>query len=131
MAASFNQATIVGYLGAEPKQITTQNGNQLTTFSVATTERINSEQTQTEWHNIVTWNKLADIAAKFLHKGSCVLIQGHLRTRSYQDNNNVKHYVTEIIAERLQMLDKRTADDNTAAVGANQPAAQYQDEVPF
>lgn len=137
MAASFNQATIVGYLGAEPKTSITQNGHQLTTFSVATTERTSNEQQQTEWHNIVTWNKLADIALKYLHKGSCVLIQGRLHTRNYNDNNNVKHYVTEIVAERLQLLDKRTAENDGAAASRVEPTAVYngqpvyQQEPPF
>ena len=137
MAVSFNQATVVGYVGAEPKSTTTQNGHLLTTFSVATTERIGNGNgnEQTEWHNIVTWSKLAEVASKFLHKGSCILIQGRLRTRNYLDNNNVKHYVTEIIADRLQLLDKRSdtgTNDGAAASGAFTAASnQAEDEVPF
>jgi len=142
MAVSFNQATVVGYVGAEPKSTTTQNGHQLTTFSVATTERNGNEQQQTEWHNIVAWNKLAEIAQKYLRKGSCVLIQGRLRTRNYEDKNKVKHYVTEIIADKLQLLDKRTAENDGAAASRVEPQAGYptavyngqavyQDEPPF
>ena len=131
MAVSFNQATVVGHIGAEPKATTTQGGHLLCTFSIATTERSSNEQPQTEWHNIVTWNKLAEVASKFLHKGSCVLIQGRLRTRNYLDNNNVKHYVTEIIADRLQLLDKRSdtgKNDGAAASGAFTTASS-QEEV--
>ncbi len=134
MAVSINQATVVGYVGAEPKSTTTQNGHQLTTFSVATTERTGNEQQQTEWHNIVTWNRLAEVAAMFLHKGSCVLIQGRLRTRNYLDNNNVKHYVTEIIADRLQLLDKRSdtgANYGAAASRAFTTTSNQADDVPF
>ena len=134
MAVSINQATVVGYVGAEPKSTTTQNGHQLTTFSVATTERTGNEQQQTEWHNIVTWNRLAEVAAMFLHKGSCVLIQGRVRTRNYLDNNNVKHYVTEIIADRLQLLDKRSdtgANDGAAASRAFTTTSNQADDVPF
>ena len=134
MAVSINQATVVGYVGAEPKSTTTQNGHQLTTCSVATTERTGNEQQQTEWHNIVTWNRLAEVAAMFLHKGSCVLIQGRLRTSTYLDNNNVKHYVTEIIADRLQLLDKRSdtgANDGAAASRAFTTTSNQADDVPF
>lgn len=134
MAVSFNQATVVGYVGAEPKSTTTQNGHQLTTFSVATTERTGNEQQQTEWHNIVTWGRLAEVAAKFLHKGSCVLIQGRLRTRNYLDDNNVKHYVTEIIADRQQLLDKRSdtgANYGAAASRAFTTTSNQADDVPF
>ena len=132
MAISFNQATIVGYLGADPKPTTTQNNHQLCTFSVATTERTSGEQTATEWHNVVTWNKLADVAAKYLRKGSCVLVQGRLHTRNYVDNNNVKHYVTEIIADRMQLLDKRssTTDNDGGAASAAFSATSYQDDNP-
>lgn len=142
MAITFNQATIAGYLGNDPKTSTTQSGHTVTTFSVATTERTSNEQTQAEWHNIVAWNKLAEIAQKYLRKGSCVLIQGRLRTRNYEDKNKVKHYVTEIITDKLQLLDKRTAENDGAAASRVEPQAGYptavyngqavyQDEPPF
>lgn len=142
MAITFNQATIAGYLGSEPKTSTTQSGHTVTSFSVATTERTSNEQTVAEWHNIVAWNKLAEIAQKYLRKGSCVLVQGRLRTRNYEDKNNIKHYVTEIIADKLRLLDRRTADNDGAAASGVEPQAGYttalyngqavrQDEPPF
>lgn len=126
MPISFNQATVAGYLGNDPKTSTTTNGHKVTTFSVATSERSsNQQQQQTEWHSIVTWDKLAEITSKYLRKGSCVLVQGRLRTRNYEDKNNVKHYVTEIIADKIQLLDKRTADNDGAAASRVEPQAGY------
>ena len=117
--ASLNQATIIGFVGDVPKISTTQAGRKVASFAVATTEKGFTSKSgvqypdRTEWHNIVLWGNLADIAEKFLRKGSSVFIQGKMRTRSYDDKNGVKRYITEIEGDTMQMLDRR--NDNTSS----------------
>jgi len=119
--ASVNQATIVGFVGEEPKANTTQNGRKVASFAVATTEKGYTSQNgtvypdRTEWHNIVLWGRLAEVAEMYLHKGSSVYIQGKLRTRSYDDKNGIKRYVTEIDADTMQMLDRKADNSNQSA----------------
>lgn len=112
---SVNQVALLGHIGKDPKISTTQSGVKCATFSLATTERAYTSKNgtqypeRTEWHNLVLWRGLAEIAAKYLHKGSLVYVQGKLRTRSYDDKQGVKRYVTEIVADELQMLDRKGA----------------------
>lgn len=144
--ASLNQATIIGYVGDVPKISNTQNGRKVASFAIATTEKGYTSKSgvqypdRTEWHNIVLWGNLAEIAEKYLRKGSSVFIQGRMRTRSYDDKNGVKRYITEIEGETMQMLDRR-ADNATSPSIQNdvQPAysnqqtqvSQKDDDLPF
>lgn len=128
--ASVNQATVIGFLGDEPRTITTKTNNMMCSFSVATTEKGFTRQDgtqvpdKTEWHNIVLFGKLAEIAARFLHKGSSVYIQGKMRTRSYDDKNGSKRYITEIEADTMQMLDRKDSNNGGNAQQAT-AAPQY------
>ena len=104
-----NKVIIVGSCGSDPEVKQFANGGSVTTISVATSEQWNDKQTgerreQTEWHRISLYNKLAEIAAQYLRKGSQVYIEGSLRTRKYQDQNGQDRYVTEIRADQMQML---------------------------
>lgn len=144
--ASLNQATIISYVGDVPKISNTQNGRKVASFAIATTEKGYTSKSgvqypdRTEWHNIVLWGNLAEIAEKYLRKGSSVFIQGKMRTRSYDDKNGVKRYITEIEGETMQMLDRR-ADNATSPSIQNdvQPAysnqqtqvSQKDDDLPF
>ena len=144
--ASLNQATIIGYVGDAPKIANTQNGRKVASFAVATTEKGYTSKSgvqypdRTEWHNVVLWGNLAEIAEKYLRKGSSVFIQGKMRTRSYDDKNGVKRYITEIEGETMQMLDRR-ADNATSPSIQNDvhPAycnqqtqvSQKDDDLPF
>lgn len=144
--ASLNQATIIGYVGDVPKISNTQNGRKVASFAIATTEKGYTSKSgvqypdRTEWHNVVLWGNLAEIAEKYLRKGSSVFIQGKMRTRSYDDKNGVKRYITEIEGETMQMLDRR-ADNATSPSIQNdvQPAysnqqtqvSQKDDDLPF
>lgn len=144
--ASLNQATIIGYVGDVPKISNTQNGRKVASFAIATTEKGYTSKSgvqypdRNEWHNIVLWGNLAEIAEKYLRKGSSVFIQGKMRTRSYDDKNGVKRYITEIEGETMQMLDRR-ADNATSPSIQNdvQPAysnqqtqvSQKDDDLPF
>ena len=110
MAGSVNKVIIVGNLGKTPELRRTPGGAAVTDFPVATTDRFKgkdgSRQEQTEWHNIVVWNRQAENACQYLKKGSSVYIEGSLRTRSWEDQNGQKRYKTEIMAQTIQFLDK-------------------------
>ena len=111
-----NRVIIIGNCGSDPEVKQFANGGSVTTISVATSEQWNDKQTgekreQTEWHRISLYNKLAEIAAQYLRKGSQVYVEGSLRTRKYQDQNGQDRYVTEIRADQMQMLGGK--GDNT------------------
>ncbi len=105
-----NKVTLIGNLGKDP-EITKLDGNiSVAKFSLATAETYKDDKgeshTQTEWHSIILWRGLAEMAAKYLHKGSLVYIEGKIKTRNYVDKDEKTRYVTEIIADSLIMLDK-------------------------
>ena len=106
-----NKVILIGNLGADPEIRYTQNGTQVATFNLATTERWRGQdgqtQEQTEWHRIVAWAKLAEICGEYLHKGSRVYIEGKLQTRKWQDQGGADRYTTEIIAREMKMLTPR------------------------
>ena len=109
MAKGVNKAIIVGRLGQDPEVRYMPNGNAVANFTVATSEQWKDQQGQkqekTEWHRITIYGKLAEIAGKYLHKGSNVYLEGRLQTREWTDQQQVKRYTTEIIANEMQMLD--------------------------
>lgn len=133
--ASVNQATIIGFVGDEPRINTAQNGNgrMIASLSVATTEKGYTKQDgtqvpdRTEWHNIVLFGKLAEVTKNYIHKGSSIYIQGKLRTRAYDDKNGIKRYTTEIVADTMQMLDRKTENSST---GLNNPSMTQQPGFP-
>lgn len=119
-----NKATIIGRLTADPDSKTTPSGQSVVSFSIATnftwTDKNNVKQEKVEFHNIVAWRKLADIISQYLKKGSKVYIEGRLQTRNWEDQNGVKKYRTEIIADNLIMLDSKNSNsDNSAPLPSN------------
>lgn len=127
-----NKAQVIGNLGQDPKVTPLNNGeNKVASFSVATTEKgytlRNGTQVpeKTEWHNIVCFGSLAEVASRYLHKGSKVFIDGKMRTRSYEDKQGIKRYLTEINAETLEMLDPKPQTT------AQAPAPQTATEQPY
>lgn len=106
--ASFNRVVIMGNLGQDPELRYTQTQTPVCTLSVATTDyRTGADgqrQEQTEWHRIVVWSKQAENCAKYLAKGRTVLVEGRLQTRSWEDKQGQKRYVTEIIAQNVQFV---------------------------
>lgn len=109
-----NKVIIIGNLGADPERREFNNGGGVTNISVATseqwTDKVSGEKREaTEWHRIALFNRLGEIAAQYLRKGSKVYIEGSLRTRKYQDQNGQDRYITEIRADNLQMLDSAGA----------------------
>jgi len=109
--AGINKVILVGNLGKDPEIRTLENGSKVAQFSMATTESYKDKagnwQDQTEWHNIVVWRYLADKAENSLKKGSKLYIEGKIRTRSWTDKDNNTRYTTEIIGDKMLVLDKR------------------------
>jgi single-strand DNA-binding protein len=105
---SVNKVILVGNLGKDPELRYTPSGAAVATFSLATSERYKDKSGEwvdkTEWHNIVAWRNLAEICGKFLHKGKQVYIEGKIQTRSYDDRDGNKRYMTEIVAQRVRFL---------------------------
>jgi single-strand DNA-binding protein len=122
MARGINKVIILGNLGKDPELKYTTSGQPVTNFTVATNERWKDKngetQEKTEWHNIVAWARLAEIANQYLTKGSQVYIEGRLQTRSWDDKEGKKHYTTEIVASDMVMLGGRGAGTGQAATAA-------------
>jgi len=107
-----NKVILVGNLGNDPEHRTLPSGGAVTNISVATSEtwkdkNTGQQQERTEWHRVVFFNRLAEIAAEYLRKGSKVYVEGSLRTRKWQDQSGQDRYSTEIVANEMQMLDSR------------------------
>ena len=112
MARGINKVILIGNLGNDPETRYTQSGAAVTNISLATSESWKDKQTgqpqeRTEWHRVVFFNRLAEIAGEYLRKGSKVYIEGSLRTRKWQDQSGQDRYTTEIVANEMQMLDSR------------------------
>ena len=109
--SSLNKVLLIGRLGKDPEIRYTPEGSPVASFSLATsenwTDKSGTRQERTEWHNIVAWNKLADICKQFLSKGRQVYIEGRIQSREYTDREGVKKRVTEIIASQMVMLGSR------------------------
>ncbi len=143
---------IIGHLGADPKVTYLKESIAVATLSIATTEKGYTAKNgtvipdRTEWHNVVLWRGLAEIADKYLRKGAKVYIEGKLRTRSYEDVQGATRYVTEVVADNMEMLSSQPQQPAQAAAvqqGTKQQPAQptppfaaqgsfsYKDELPF
>ena len=112
MARGINKVIIVGNLGADPETRYMPSGSAVTNLSIATSEQWKDKQTgeqkeRTEWHKVAMFNRLAEIAAEYLSKGSQVYIEGKLRTRKWQDREGNDRWTTEIVADEMQMLGGR------------------------
>jgi single-strand DNA-binding protein len=108
---SVNKVILVGNVGKDPEVRYLEGGAAVANFSLATSEsfknRNGERETRTEWHNIVLWRGLAEIAEKYVRKGSQIYLEGRIRTRSWDDQNGAKHYTTEIYGDSMQLLGKR------------------------
>jgi single-strand DNA-binding protein len=122
---SVNKVILVGNLGANPEVRYTQGGQAVANLRIATTERWTDKggqkQEATEWHRVVLWGKLADIASQYLVKGRQVYIEGRIRTRQWQDQQGQKRFSTEIVGLNMQMLGSRS-DRPAGAAGEEVPA---------
>jgi len=143
-----NKVVLIGRLGADPETRYMPSGDAVTNIRIATSEswkdKDSGEQKErTEWHRIVFFKKLAEIAAEYLRKGSQVYIEGRIRTQKWQDRDGNDRYTTEIVANEMQMLGgrsesggaNRSADSSTkegeAATNEPAPAGDFDDDIPF
>jgi single-strand DNA-binding protein len=154
MARGINKVILIGNLGQDPESRTTPGGTTVTNIRIATTESWTDRQSgekkeNTEWHTVVMWNRLGEIAAEYLRKGSQVYIEGRLQTRKWQDKSGNDRYTTEIVASDMQMLGGRGGGGGAAqetrdsresgarspaaapASGAGGPGADFDDDIPF
>jgi len=138
--AGVNKVILVGNLGKDPEVRYLEGGTAVANFTLATSETYKDKGgnriEQTEWHNVVVWRGLAEIAEKYLRKGSMVYVEGKLRTRPWEDKDGVKRYTTEIIADNMTMLGgKREESSNTQTPPAtppqNIPSPKDADDLPF
>lgn len=124
-----NKVTLIGNLGADPEVRYMPSGGAVTTVSLATTRRWKDRQSgdrkeATEWHRVIFFNRLAEIAGEYLKKGSQVYVEGRLQTRKWQAQDGQDRYTTEIIAEELHMLGSRSG--GTGSFTQEQPQSNYQ-----
>jgi len=129
MARGINKVILIGNLGKDPETRYMPSGGAVTNLTLATSETWKDKQTgqpqeRTEWHRVVFFNRLAEIAAEYLKKGSKVYIEGSLRTRKWQDQSGQDKYTTEIVANEMQMLDSRGGASNDNYSGMNQDMNQ-------
>lgn len=135
MAGSVNKVILIGNLGRDPEVRYLEGGTAVANFPIATSESYRDRNTgeritQTEWHNIVLWRGLAEVAEKYLRKGNQVYIEGKLRTRSWDDQNGNTRYTTEVVADNMTMLGGRPEEgaarqqQQQQAQPAAQPTAQ-------
>jgi single-strand DNA-binding protein len=150
--ASVNKVIIVGNLGADPEMKYTQNNTPVTNFRIATTDvwtdkQSGEKQERTEWHRIVAWGRLGEICGQYLRKGKQVYIEGRLQTRDWEDRDGNKRYTTEIVAQTMQMLGRRSdeegyqaprqaaeasaASDTDFPAPPDSAAAAEEDDLPF
>ncbi len=127
-----NRVTLIGNLGKDPEMQFLEGNIAVAKFSLATTESYKDRSgrllSQTEWHTVVLWRGLAELAQKYLHKGSLVYIEGGLKTRSWEDKEGNKKFATEIVGDNLIMLDKRA--DGTQVEGEESPSFSDEDVPP-
>jgi single-strand DNA-binding protein len=146
MARGVNKVILVGNLGKDPEVRYMPNGNAVANITLATSESWKDKQTgeqkeKTEWHRVVMFRRLGEIAGEYLKKGSQVYIEGKLQTRKWQDNSGNDRYTTEIVADEMQMLGGRGGGsasyntDSAPAKAAPAPAAagadDFDDDIPF
>ena len=131
--ASVNKVVLVCTLGKDPEVRQTQNGTAICNISAATSRKYKdaqgNAQEETEWHRISLFGKMAELAGQYLSKGSSAYIEGRLRTRKYTDKEGIDRYVTEIIGENMQFLDKKSATVRSTNVRKTSPAPE--EDCPF
>ncbi|MAJ82472.1 MAG: single-stranded DNA-binding protein [Legionellales bacterium] len=145
MSSGVNKVILVGNLGQDPEVRYTSSGSAVANISIATSEKWKDKQTgdfkdMTEWHRVVLFTRLAEIAGEYLKRGSKVYLEGKLRTRKWQDSNGVDRQTTEIVADSLQMLDRRGDDlsqgmppakETANAAPKEAPKMLEDDDIPF
>ncbi|MBC8258515.1 MAG: single-stranded DNA-binding protein [SAR324 cluster bacterium] len=119
--ANLNKVMLIGRLGQDPEIRYTQSGSAVANATIATndywTDKQGEKQERTEWHSLVLWGKLADLAQSYLKKGSQVYVEGRLQTRDWEDQQGQKHYKTEVVVTNMQFLDTKSSEGVAAPTG--------------
>lgn len=147
MSGSVNKVILIGNLGKDPEIRHFENGGVLASFPIATSESYTDRQTgekkeNTDWHDIVLWRGLAEVAEKYLHKGTKIYVEGKLKKRSYQDREGNTRYVTEVVGEEMTILSRPDNEPKTNNPYPKDPistppsdttgfSAKPEDETPF
>lgn len=134
-----NKVTLIGNLGKDPEFLILEGNIPVVKFPLATTEsykdKLGKLQSQTEWHTVVYWRGLAELAQKYLHKGSFIYVEGRLRTRSWEDKEGNRKYATEVVGDNLIMLDKKTEmphnNDHNEGFSNDLPLTELDGNLPF
>ena len=134
-----NKVILIGNVGKDPEVRYVESNVAVANFPLATSERGYTSRSgaqipeRTEWHNIVLWRGLAEVAEKYVKKGTQLYIEGKLRTRSWTDSNNVQRYTTEIFADNMEILSRRDSNSSQPVQQAEEiaPAAEESDDLPF
>ena len=133
--AGVNKVMLIGNLGKDPEVRYIDNGVAVANFSLATTENYKNKEgervSQTEWHNIVLWRGLAEVAEKYLKKGSSVYIEGKIKNRKWEDKEGNTRYNTEILADYMTMLGGKQSQENVAPTPAADTPTDKADDLPF
>ena len=136
--AGVNKVILLGNLGKDPEVRRLDDGRGVANFSLATSETYKNKSgekvTNTEWHNIVLWSPLADIAENYLKKGSQVYIEGKISNRSYEDKDGVKKYISEVVGREITLLGRAPSSDsmNTQeSTTLNNQESSVEDDLPF
>ncbi|MBP3738639.1 MAG: single-stranded DNA-binding protein [Muribaculaceae bacterium] len=133
---SVNKVILLGHVGKDPDVRYLAQNQPMATFSLATTDRAftNANGVQvperTEWHNIVMWGRNAEVAERYIRKGTQLYIEGRLRTRAWEDRNQIKRYVTEIYVDTFELLGRPRTEQNAAQPFPQEPAAPQQPTPP-
>jgi len=141
MAKSVNKVILIGNLGKDPEVRRLENGVAVAGFSLATTETFKDRNTgeaksQTDWHNIVMWRGLAEVAEKYLKKGMQIYLEGKIRSRSYQDKEGNTKYITEIVADNMVMMSRNNPQGDSGSSPSPEtnsftPSDDSTDDLPF
>ena len=130
--AGVNKVMLIGNLGKDPEVRYLDSGVAVANFSLATTENYKNKEgervSQTEWHNVVLWRGLAEVAEKWLKKGSSVYVEGKIRTRKWEDKEGNNRYTTEILGDNMTMLGGRPASEDNSK---NVSHSDLEDDLPF
>jgi single-strand DNA-binding protein len=133
--AGVNKVILVGNLGKDPEVRHLEGGAAVANFPMATTEtykdKNGNRNEQTEWHNIVVWRGLAEVAEKYLKKGMTIYIEGKLRTRSWDDKEGHKRYTTEIVGDTFTILSKKETNSSSGNDDAGHGGPKTGDDLPF
>ena len=139
MSTGLNKVLIIGNLGAYPEIKYTQAGSPVANLSVATSERWKDKNTgeqkeQVEWHRVVIFGRLAEIAEQYLKKGSKIFVEGKLQTRDWEDSEGKKRYTTEVVAREMTMLDSKgdSMESSSSTSSSSKPDNdKFEEDIPF